>query len=80
MSGSTVDASYPTASYRFTTSGQGQKNSRGTFDSNEYYGFDFKNEDNKQYLGPTPTSAAVGNNQQYNKRNSQFLSKVDLME
>jgi hypothetical protein len=62
MSGSTVDASYPTASYRFTTSGQGQKNSRGTFDSNEYYGFDFKNEDNKQYLGPTPTSAANGNN------------------
>ena len=62
ISGSTVDASYPTASYRFTTSGQGQKNSRGTFDSNEYYGFDFKNEDNKQYLGPTPTSAGVGNN------------------
>ena len=62
MSGSTVDASYPTASYRFTTSGQGQKNSRGTFDSNEYYGFDFKNEDNKQYLCPTPTSAGVGNN------------------
>ena len=62
MSGSTVDASYPTASYRFTTSGTGQKNSRGTFDSNEYYGFDFKKEDNKQYLCPTPTSAGVGNN------------------
>jgi len=61
-SGSTVAASYPTASLRFTTSGEGQKNSRGTFSSNEYYGFDFANENNKQYLAPLPTSAAVGNN------------------
>ena len=61
-SGSTVAASYPTASLRFTTSGTGQQNSRGTFSSNEYYGFDFANENNKQYLAPLPTSAAVGNN------------------
>ena len=61
-SGSTVAASYPTASLRFTTSGTGQQNARGTFSSNEYYGFDFANENNKQYLAPLPTSAAVGNN------------------
>ena len=61
-SGSTVAASYPTASLRFTTSGTGQQNTRGTFSSNEYYGFDFANENNKQYLAPLPTSAAVGNN------------------
>ena len=40
----------------------GQKNSRGTFDQNVYYGFDFTNVDNKQYLAPLPTSAVVGNN------------------
>jgi hypothetical protein len=61
-SGSTLAASYPSASLRFTTSGTGQQNSRGTFSSNEYYGFDFANENNKQYLAPLPTSAAVGNN------------------
>ncbi len=61
-SGSTVAASYPSASLRFTTSGAGQQNSRGTFSSNEYYGFDFANENNKQYLSPLPTSAGTGPN------------------
>ena len=61
-SGSTVAASYPTASYKGSVSGDGQKNARGTYDRNVYYGFDFENTDNQQYLVPTPTSAAVGNN------------------
>jgi len=39
-----------------------QLNSRAAFDSNVYYGFDFANETNKQYLRKTPSAAAVGNN------------------
>jgi len=64
-SGSTVAASYPSASYVGTTSdatGRGQLNSRGQFDQNVYYGFDFNSVDSQQYLKPLPASAAVGNN------------------
>jgi phage tail sheath protein FI len=61
-SGSTADASMPSASYVGTTTGTGQKNERGTYDQNSYYGFDFNSVDSKQYLAPLPTSAAVGNN------------------
>tara|TARA_X000001382_G_scaffold10315_2_gene7105 strand:+ start:1095 stop:3470 length:2376 start_codon:yes stop_codon:yes gene_type:complete len=39
-----------------------QLNSRGEFDSNVFQGFNFANEDNKQYLAPLPASAVVGNN------------------
>ena len=42
----------PTASFVGTVSGQGQLNSRGTFDRNVYYGFNFAKTDNKQYLAP----------------------------
>jgi len=38
---------FPSASFVGTVSGQGQLNSRGTFDRNVYHGFDFDNEDNK---------------------------------
>ena len=62
-SGSTTALSYPTASFVGITSGEGQKNSRGTFDRNVYYGFNFANEDNKQYLKPIAEgSVGVGSN------------------
>ena len=51
----TADA--PVASFVSAQSG-----SRGGFDSNVYYGFDFANETNKQYLRKTPASATTGNN------------------
>jgi hypothetical protein len=63
VSAQAVSAAYPTASFKGNVSGTGgQKNARGTFDRNVYYGFDFDNTDNQQYLKPTPTSAGAGNN------------------
>ena len=56
-SGSAHAASYPTASFK-----SNQLNSRGSFDSNVYYGFDFANKDSAAYLKPLPTSAGVGSN------------------
>ena len=57
-SGSTTAMSYPTASYIAS-----QTNTRGTFDRNVYHGFDFANEDNKQYLKPIAEgTVGVGNN------------------
>ncbi len=47
----------PTAS--FITS---QSDSNSTFNSNYYYGWDFLNSDNRQYLAPVPTSAGIGSN------------------
>ena len=61
-SGSTVAMSFPSASFIGTNSGSAQKNSRGTFDTNVYYGFDFNNVDQQQYLAPLPTAALAGNN------------------
>jgi hypothetical protein len=69
-SGSHSDASMPSASYVGQTSGNGQKNERGTYDQNSYYGFDFNSVDSKQYLAPLPTSAAVGNNVTMSLENS----------
>ena len=48
---------FPTASFK-----SNQNNTRGTFDRNVYYGFDFSNTDNSEYLGPTPTAAGNGSN------------------
>ena len=57
-SGSTTAMGYATASYISS-----QTNTRGTFDRNVYHGFDFANEDNKQYLKPVAEgSVGVGNN------------------
>ena len=39
-----------------------QTNTLGVFDSNVYYGWDFSNDDNKQYLAPIPASAGTGSN------------------
>ena len=39
-----------------------QTNTLGVFDSNVYYGWDFSNDDNKQYLSPIPASAGTGSN------------------
>ena len=61
-SGSTIAVTFPSASFVGTSVSSGQKNNRGTFDQNVFYGFDFNNVDNQQYLAPLPTSAAVGNN------------------
>ena len=36
----------------------GQLNAKRTFDRNVFYGFDFENNDNKQYLAPTPTTGS----------------------
>ena len=56
----------PTASILGLTAAasSSQVNSRGTYDSNIYYGFDFRNttENNKQYLAPLPASAGNGSN------------------
>ena len=69
-SGSHSDASMPSASYVGQISGNGQKNSRGTYDQNVYYGFDFASVDNQQYLAPLPTGAATGNNVTMSLENS----------
>ena len=62
-SGSTIAASYPSASYLGTTSGgNGQSNNRSSYDQNVYYGFDFNSVDSQQYLKPLPASAGTGNN------------------
>jgi len=39
-----------------------QTNTLGVFDQNVYYGWDFKNDDNKQYLAPLPASGGTGQN------------------
>ena len=39
-----------------------QTNTLGVFDANVYYGWDFSNDDNKQYLAPIPASAGTGSN------------------
>ena len=39
-----------------------QVNSRGTFDRNVFYGFDFANTNNSEYLAPTSSGAGTGNN------------------
>ncbi len=39
-----------------------QVNSRGTFDRNDFYGFDFANTNNSEYLVPTSSTAGTGNN------------------
>ena len=69
-SGSHSDASMPSASYVGQISGNGQKNSRGTYDQNVYYGFDFASVDNQQYLAPLPTGTATGNNVTMSLENS----------
>mgnify|MGYP003111730298 CR=1 FL=1 len=56
-SGSTISSAFPTASFKTS-----QVNARDSFDQNVYYGFDFANKDNQNYLSPLPTSAGVGNN------------------
>tara|TARA_B100000214_G_scaffold360168_1_gene322310 strand:- start:61 stop:2475 length:2415 start_codon:yes stop_codon:yes gene_type:complete len=61
-SGSTAASAYPSCSYLWTTGSLSQTNSRGTYDQNVYYGFDFNSKDSQQYLAPTPTSAGNGNN------------------
>ena len=39
-----------------------QTNTLGVFDQNVYYGWDFSNDDNKQYLAPLPASGGTGQN------------------
>ena len=46
-----------------------QTNVNGVFDSNVYYGFDFANEDNKQFLSPIPVGAGSGNNAVFSLEN-----------
>ena len=49
--------SVPSGSFRTA-----QTNAQGVFDSNVYYGWDFDNDTNKEYLAPLPASAGNGNN------------------
>jgi hypothetical protein len=49
--------SVPSASFKTA-----QTNSQGTFDSNVYFGWDFDNDTNREYLAPLPASAGNGNN------------------
>jgi len=55
--------SIPTASLQGGISASlGQVNSRGTYDRNVYYGFDFANSNSTEYLGPLPSVSSSGNN------------------
>jgi len=55
--------SIPTASLQGGISASlGQVNSRGTYDRNVYYGFDFANSNSTEYLGPLPSVTSSGNN------------------
>tara|TARA_B100000902_G_scaffold81469_1_gene86090 strand:+ start:7917 stop:10256 length:2340 start_codon:yes stop_codon:yes gene_type:complete len=47
----------------------GQTTTNGVFDQNVYYGWDFTNEDNKQYLAPLPASSGTGNNAVFSLEN-----------
>ena len=51
----------PSASFK-----RSQVNTQGTFDANQFYGFDYrdkyKREDNETYLAPVPYSLGTGNN------------------
>ena len=60
LGGSTV----PSASFRTS-----QTTTNGVYDQNVYYGFDFTNEDNKQYLSPLPASSGTGNNAVFDLEN-----------
>jgi len=60
--GGSGSMAFPAVSFKGTTSGTGQQNSRGTFDRNVYYGFDFVNTNNTEFLAPIPTSAGTGSN------------------
>ena len=46
-----------------------QTNTNGSFDQNVYYGWDFGNTDNQQYLAPLPASAGSGNNAAFSLEN-----------
>ena len=50
----------------------------GRFDSNEYYGWDFESEDNKNYLAPLPASAGNGINAIFTLEN--MLGHADASE
>jgi hypothetical protein len=52
-----------------TQNATAQTNANGVFDSNVYYGFDFANEDNKQFLSPIPVGAGSGNNAVFSLEN-----------
>ena len=60
--GGSGSMAFPAVSFKGTTSGTGQQNSRGTFDRNVYYGFDFVNTNNTEFLAPIPTGAGTGSN------------------
>ena len=46
-----------------------QTTTNGVFDQNVYYGWDFANDDNKQYLAPLPASSGTGNNAVFSLEN-----------
>ena len=54
----------PSASFKTS-----QTDSNNVFDQNVYYGWDFGNDDNKQYLAPLPASAGSGNNAVFSLEN-----------
>ena len=57
-----ADATYcPSASFKTA-----QTNKQGVFDSSVYYGWDFDNDTNREYLSPLPQSSASGNNVIFN--------------
>ena len=46
-----------------------QTNKQGVFDASVYYGWDFDNDNNREYLSPLPASSASGNNVVFNLEN-----------
>ena len=59
ISGSATGSSYFQATASFK---RNQLNDLGQYDENVFYGFDFSNDDSKQYLQPIAASAVTGSN------------------
>ena len=56
-----------------------QTNTNGVFDQNVYYGWDFLNDDNKQYLAPLPASGGTGNNAVFSLENMNGHADADTI-
>ena len=57
-----ADSTYcPSASFKTA-----QTNKQGVFDTSVYYGWDFDNDTNREYLSPLPQTSASGNNAIFN--------------
>jgi len=70
--------SVPSASFQTNQYTDHITTGSGRFDTNEYYGWDFNSQDNKNYLAPLPASAGTGNNVVFTLEN--MVGTVDASE